>query len=170
MDEYSLWLTLDDDTQAATQFQSVIDNLADAHDDAPTFEPHVTVVGGIAGDHQRLTRATQELAAAAEPVDLHFGDVQCSTTSHQCVFVLADPSLELLRLRRQAMGVLGRPAAMYVPHLSLIYSEMDLEHRFAVAEAIDTTALPAQARFTTVELVDTTGPVTSWESSCSVRL
>jgi len=170
MHEYSLWLTLDDDSQAATHFQSVIDDLIDAHDDAPRFDPHVTLVGGLTGDRKRPTWVTRELAATTEPLDLRFGDVQCSTTPHQCVFSLVDPSLELLRLRRQAMTALDRPAATYVPHLSLVYSEMSLERRVAVAEALDTTTLPERARFTTLSLVDTAGPVATWEPICTVRL
>lgn len=167
---HSLWLTLDDDSRANEQFRDVITDLADAHEDAPIFEPHVTLVGGLTDDRERLTQVTQELAATTEPLELYFADVQCSTTSHQCVFSLVEPSLELLQLRRKTMTSLNRPAAMYIPHLSLIYSEMALDRRFAVIETIDTTTLPTRARFTTIECVDTTGPATAWESRCSVRL
>ncbi|TKX69187.1 hypothetical protein [Halorubrum sp. GN11GM_10-3_MGM] len=52
--EYSLWLTLAEETEAFQQFRDVIVDLAATHEDAVIFEPHITVVGGIDGDRTAL--------------------------------------------------------------------------------------------------------------------
>ncbi|MGQ3330773.1 2'-5' RNA ligase family protein [Halorubrum sp. FL23] len=170
MCEYSIWLTLEESSSAHAQLKRVIDTLAHTYDDAPAFEPHLTLVGGIDGDRQRLAHTVSALGEETEPSELDISGVQCSTTAHQCVFCLVEPSLQLLQLRRQAMTTLERPEAMYVPHLSLIYSDMGLDQRVALADAIDPAALPNQVRVTTIEVVETSGPVTDWESVCTVPL
>lgn len=170
MSTYSVWLTLERASTASTQFQQIIADLADTAADAPEFDPHLTLVGGVDGDLERVTRAARTVAETTEPLDIAMGDIQWSTTSHQCVFCLIEPSLPLFRARRQAMTALDRPETMYVPHLSLIYSDMSLARRAALADAIDTTALPDRVRVTSIKVVDTTGPVATWEPRRSFEL
>ena len=168
--EYSLWLTLNDASQAHIQLQRVITTLVDTYEDAPEFEPHLTLVGGVAGDRQRLRQTVSALGDITGPLDLAVSGIQCSTTAHQCVFCPTEPSLPLLRLRGQAMAALDRPESMYVPHLSLVYSDMSLDQRVALADAIDPAALPDHVQATTIKLVETSGPVTEWESLHTVPL
>ena len=168
--EHSLWLTFDGDADEYRQLREAIADLADTYEDAPVFDPHVTLRGGLTGDRTALAETTRELAETPEPLDIAFGDVQCSTTAHQCVFLLVTPTLELLRLRRQSTAAFDRDEETYVPHLSLLYGELSIERRVALAEAIDTSALPERGRCTAITLVDTTGPVREWESVRSVRL
>jgi hypothetical protein len=168
--EYSLWLTLEEGTAVARQFRETIDDLAATHEDAVVFEPHITVVGGIDGDRTALTETTQSLAAETDPLAVTFGDVRCSTTRHQCVFQLVEPSIELFNLHQRARDALSLSSAAYFPHLSLVYSNMSVSRRIAVAASIDTGSLPKHAQLSTLKLVDTTGPVSTWQPVISVQL
>jgi len=47
---------------------------------------------------------------------------------------------------------------------------MDVSRRIAVATVIDAGSLLEHAQFLTVELVDTTGPVSTWEPVTTVQL
>jgi hypothetical protein len=168
--EYSLWLTLEEGTKASQRLQDVIFDLAALHEDAVVFEPHITVVGGVEGGRAALLETTRSLAAETPPLDVTFGDVRCSTTNRQCVFISVDPSIALFDTHRTARDALSLPPMPYFPHLSLVYSDMSFKRRLALAASIDRQALPDRARFPTVELVDTTGPVSEWESISTVQL
>jgi 2'-5' RNA ligase len=152
------------------QLRATIMELAAGHGDAPVFEPHVTVLGGIDGKHTALEETTRALAARTAPLELAFEGVHWSTTRHQCVFLVVEPTLELVKLHRSAREEFDEPNTAYHPHLSLIYSEMDLEDRRDVAQSIDTTTLPSGITCHRLELVDTTGAESEWETMASVPL
>ncbi|SDN46913.1 Cyclic phosphodiesterase-like protein [Haloarchaeobius iranensis] len=59
---------------------------------------------------------------------------------------------------------------MYVPHLSLIYSEMSIADRVSMVESIDLEALPATVRTDTLAVVDTTGEVSEWRTISTAGL
>lgn len=167
---YSLWLIPGADTTAHRQLQTTITELTAEHEDAPIFEPHVTVIGGIDGERAALEETTRALAARIEPLKLTFEGVCWSTTRHRCVFLVVEPTLELVKLHRSAQEAVDGPSAAYHPHLSLVYSEMNFAERRDVAQSIDTAALPSGFTCQTLELVDTTGPEPEWETIVSVPL
>ena len=167
---YSFWLVPGRDKRARRQLQATITELAAGYEDAPVFEPHITVLGGINREATALEETTQALAARMVPLELAFEGVHWSTTRHQCVFLVVTPALELVELHRSAREAVEEPSAAYHPHLSLIYSEMELADRSDVAQSIDTTALPNSITCHRLELVDTTGPESEWETVVSVPL
>lgn len=152
-----LWLVPAAGTTAHRQVQATITQLAAEHEDAPVFEPHVTLVGGIDGERAALQTA-QTLAGWTEPVELTFESIHWSTMRHQCIFVLVEPTLELTQLHWSAHEPVTGSTAAYHPHLSLIYSDMDLADRRDVAQSIDIAALPSSITCQTMKLIETTGP------------
>lgn len=163
-DVYSLWLIPDRDTAAYGRLNKMISELAAAHDDAPEFEPHVTVLGGIHGDQDSIAERTQQLIAKRHPRDLTFTTVQCSTTKHQCVFLLVKPTQELLSLHQTAVQRFNTDAGMYVPHLSLIYSDMSIADRVAMVESIDIELLPGRVSADKLAIIKTTDSVPEWKT------
>ena len=111
--DYSVWLTLEPGTPPYQQYREAISELAATHKDAPVFEPHITVVGGSAGTAAELTATVRSLAGDRELIDVTFGPIRCSTTRHQCVFRLIDPSVELFRLRQAAVEGLDLAPTAY---------------------------------------------------------
>ncbi|MFC4407893.1 2'-5' RNA ligase family protein [Haloarchaeobius iranensis] len=167
---YSLWLVPDRDAAAYRQLEETIRELATGQEDAPEFEPHVTVLGGIRGDQDLITERTEELVGNRESLELSFTAVHCSTTKHQCVFLLIQPTRELLSLHQTAAELFDTNPGMYVPHLSLIYSEMSIADRVSMVESIDLEALPATVRTDTLAVVDTTGEVSEWRTISTAGL
>lgn len=69
--------------------QIVIDRLALQDGKNVHFTPHVTLVGGIEATLEEATEASRRIASKLSPLELAFNDISCSTTYHQCVFMLA---------------------------------------------------------------------------------
>ena len=168
--EYSLWLAPDEESGAYRQLQATITELADAHEDAPVFEPHITVVGRINGERELFQETMRTLGSHRAPIEVAFEGVRWSTTRHQCVFLLAEPTLELFELYSSARDALDASKGPYHPHLSLLYSDIDLRRRREVAQSIDTMSLPSHITYRTLKLVDTTGSEPEWETIASVAL
>ena len=168
--EYSLWLAPDEETAAYRQLQAVISDLADAHHDAPVFEPHVTVVGGINDERDSLRDTLQTLGTHRAPLEVAFESVRWSTTRSQCVFLLAKPTLELFELHTSARDATDVSKEAYYPHLSLLYSDMGLKRRRAVAQSVDSASLPSRITCRTLTLVETSGSEPEWEAIASVAL
>ena len=167
---YSLWLVPNRREKAYRRLSETVSELAAAHPDAPAFEPHVTVLGGIRGDQDRITERTQRLAEERRPVELTFTTVQCSTTKHQCVFLLVKPTRELLSLHQTAVQRFDTDAGMYVPHLSLIYSDMSIDDRFTVVESIDVESLPSRVNADELAVIEATGSVPEWNTVTTYEL
>jgi 2'-5' RNA ligase len=161
---YSIWLVPERGTRAYQTLDGLIGDHARSYLDAPDFEPHITLLGGIATDEATVVDRTRALVRGCNSFELDFAGVSCSTTTHQCVFLLVAPSVPLLRLRRAASESFSRDERMYTPHLSLVYSGMDIEERVRLFRSIDVESLPDSVRIDTVEIVDTSGPVPDWET------
>lgn len=163
-DEYSVWLVPDRGTDAYQQLEETIKKYAQRDEDAPRFDPHITVVGGIEGEESVLREGVRSLAEGQDSFDAKFSKVQCSTTRHQCVFLLVEPSIEILSLYQEATESFEVGSGMYVPHLSLIYSNMSIKERLKIVESIESSSLPGTARIGAVALVETTGDASEWET------
>lgn len=161
---YSIWLVPDRETRVYRVLDERISDRARSYPNAPDFEPHITLLGGIERDEATVVERTQDLVRGCDPFGLDFSAVSCSTTTHQCVFLLVTPSAALLRLRRSASESFGLAERMYVPHLSLVYSVIDVEERVRLVRSIDTESLPDSVRIDAVEVVDTGGPVPDWRT------
>ena len=136
--DYSLWL-LPPPRQSAA-WRALIRRLAAAFD-APAFEPHVTLLGGIAGPPSQVLAAAREWAAAAPPPSAHPRTLACLDEYYRCVFVELDKTPALLAARRRAEDVFHHERGDYSPHLSLLYGRLDAAAKqravAAVAEPFD---------------------------------
>lgn len=168
--EYSIWLVPDEDSEAYSVFDELISEYSQKYSDAPDFKPHVTVLGGIREPRETVEEHTRTLSEGKGRLELAFTTPSCSITNHQCVYLLVNPSVELLALHRSALDLFDANAGMYVPHLSLIYSEMDLSDRIREVQSIEMDSLPNSAWIDTIEVFDTTGPVPDWERTATYSL
>lgn len=168
--EYSIWLVPNEDSETYSVLDEVISEYSQEYPDAPDFKPHVTVLGGLEEDREIIEKHTQTLAEGQEPLELTITAASSSVTNHQCVFLLVSPSVELLELHQNALDLFDTHPSMYVPHLSLIYSEMDLKDRVHEAQSIEMDSLPKNVGIDTIEVFDTTGPVPNWEQTAKYSL
>lgn len=161
MPGYSLWLAPDPDGPAGRALADRIAAYAEAHDDAPVFDPHLTVVGGVDVGATAAVERTRDAAADHGPLEVRLVRPHCSTTRYQCVFLLAAPTADLLGLREDARRAFGRAASMYTPHLSLLYSDVEVGERRRLVEGYDGD-LPVSFAADHVQVVDTRGGVGEW--------
>jgi len=158
---YSLWLVPDRGSEEFRRLNDLITEQAEAYG-TPEFEPHVTVVGGVEAEKKRVASEAEKLAEEGDPFVLSLAETRCSTTEHQCVFVLVEPTARLLKLHLRASESVGTDEGMYVPHLSLVYGRMGIEERARVAGSV-AESVPDEVRATAIEVVETGKPVEDWE-------
>ena len=163
-DDYSIWLQPDPDSSEYHHLKELIGEYSQKYDDAPIFEPHITLVGGLSDDQDRVSEITQHLAQEHQPFEISFARVHCSTTRFQCVFLLVEPILEILSLHKDAVELCGANGGMYVPHLSLIYSDMRLEERLELVDEIESEPVPDTALLNSITVVETTGNPSEWKT------
>ena len=161
---YSIWLVPDRETQAYQTLDELIGEYARSYPDSPDFDPHITLRGGIETDEPTVRDRGRGLVRGRDPLELAFGDVSCSTTTHQCVFLLVAPSVPLLEFRQAATESVVGAAEMYVPHVSLVYGDLSPEERVRAVRSIDADSVPDSVLVDTIEIVDTDGPVSEWRS------
>lgn len=113
--------------------QSEIDRLAHEHG-APSFQPHVTLLPNIHSDEATVLQNAELLARRLEPYRINFEDLSCGSIFHQCVYLLCCQDTATLGAGQTAREVFGQePSQPYMPHLSLLYSDMDQDSRLKVA-------------------------------------
>ena len=141
---YSVWLEPPAGTPAASRSEAFIRSQAAKHAGrAPTFDPHVTLAGGFVGTEaearDRTARIAADLASTAGPLECRALDATAGEVYFQCVYLRMVPTDQLNRaheLAATAFGVVpgnggGRP---YMPHLSLVYGDLDASERRTAAE------------------------------------
>jgi len=105
----------------------------------PKFEPHITIAfaGLLKGEAKSILPVVGKAVKNIRPIPIELTEVSVSTTYFQCVFARIKPNLELLRAHQLINSALRHhDPSMYVPHLSLVYGNLDLAQRFAIAREI----------------------------------
>ncbi len=169
MRTYSLWLT--PSAATAPSYAAEVSRLASLHG-APTFTPHVTLLVPDPGTTEAACREACAALAAAPAIPAVFTGVEAGADANhwrfRCVFlrVRDDAAVHELHAAARARLPSAYAAGGYMPHLSLLYSDVDAAGR-AAAAADAARALPAAAAagaaLDAIELWDTTEPAPeSW--------
>lgn len=162
-----------DPGELAERLQRDIDRLASEHA-SPSFQPHVTLLGGTEQSEEDALRITAELAQSlpvrqpfgtvmsenemratdmqmlfavqnlrvqsseailltAQAHRIEFQDVSYGAIFHQCVYVRCKTDGATMDAAQQTRQAFGHPTdAPYMPHLSLLYSDIPAETRWAL--------------------------------------
>lgn len=133
-DNYSLWV-LPPPGPLRQRLQAEIDALAEKYG-GPKFPAHVTVLPDIKQPRDQLLATAASLAAQLPPYDITLLSVSCGAIYHQCVYLLCAKDVDTVAAAaaaRRAYGMPPPPDKPYMPHLSLLYSDIDPDTRRAVA-------------------------------------
>jgi hypothetical protein len=155
---FSLWLPLEG--LARGRVSALVAELA-AELGAPVFEPHVTVLGELAGRPQDLARTLRRLAIVSAPFDVRLTDAAADDAFFRALYVRAEgPGLHTLRAR--AAAAFGVADDDYDPHASLLYSHLPAAAKGPVLDRLGRRfGLPFEAR--RLEIWDTGGAVEAWQ-------
>ncbi|KAK9808791.1 hypothetical protein WJX72_003748 [[Myrmecia] bisecta] len=133
MPTYSLWLQ--PSGRCAAVLQEEIDRLSKEYG-GPSFTPHVTLLGGFEAEEREVLDKTMQLSQQLQPYTLHLEEVQAGTLYFQCVYVLVRQDAAVIEAWRQACAAFSMPhgGQSYMPHLSLLYSDVDERIRRSVVD------------------------------------
>ena len=162
--KYSLWI--EPPPYIAMRFNSLIEALAREHA-GPLFTSHITLLGSISGDLDELKAHASKLSSASGNFEVRLESLGHEDDHYRCLYLLAEPSSELLSLRHEAervfVGSRDVPLAseIFKPHMSILYGNINQE---AKANLINTlgSALGCNFRAEGVSLYKTDGPPARW--------
>lgn len=119
MKMYTLWLEPTGKTHEL--LATTIAHLSQEHG-GPLFDPHVTLLGDMAGQEGKLLHKTEKLAHALSPFDLTLTIPAFQDQYFRCVFMRVEETVPLLDAHTLARKVFHKEdAPPYMPHLSLLY-------------------------------------------------
>ncbi len=119
MSSFFLWL--EPTGKAHDLLAMTIAHLSQEHG-GPLFDPHVTLLGDIAGRELELQHQTEQLAQALSPFDLSLTVPAFEDQYFQCVFMRVEETSTLLEAHTLARTLFHKEdAPAYMPHLSLLY-------------------------------------------------
>lgn len=103
----------------------------------PVFEPHITLLGGIGAEEKDIAVRSARLAAATPPLPLRLTTVDQRAEYFQCLFVHVAGTDALARASALARTLFERTRdTEYLPHLSLMYGELDPAAKAAIVAEI----------------------------------
>lgn len=116
--------------------ESLIQRLSSEYDAAP-FEPHVTVFSGDLDDPEALMSLLLRLTRGVKPFCLRVKGIGCSEEYFRTLFVEFEESPALQDIYRAVReGVQKESGYRLVPHMSLLYKEMPLTQKEALAKRV----------------------------------
>ena len=114
--------------------------------EAPEFPAHVTLIGGIERPKDEVITITEQLAATLKPIQIDFQNVTYGNIYHQCVYILCKASEDLLQAGKEAKGAFHLdPSTPYMPHLSLVYSDLSTDARETLAANLQKKLFPCNS-------------------------
>lgn len=166
---HSIWGLFD--KGSADALRNAIHELSGENNAAP-FEPHITVLGSVEGDEQRLLHWLRELGQSLHQYDLHVNDVLEFDDKYRCVVLSVDATPEVVRAHDVAKRIFTEERSDYFPHISVLYSDIREERRREIAERLKArmAELPRLVFVTHLALFTTSGPHQGWREVGRVEL
>ncbi|MGM0738687.1 MAG: 2'-5' RNA ligase family protein, partial [Bacteroidota bacterium] len=121
-ERHALWLK--PESEVRDILKRTIDTLADEYD-TPRFEPHITIASGIKGDPDDLHQRLEKIARNTDPMTLYLKETDFRDAFYRSLFVHIAPNDTLLALRERSLREFHLEHEPYMPHISLMYGEMD---------------------------------------------
>lgn len=129
------------------QLKELIESLAKEYN-APTFEPHMTVLGAFEAEFEDIQQKVTQHAQITKPLELSLGPISISTTYFQSVFVRVNSTAQLMQLNLATKKMFDVENNVFMPHISLLYGVDEMREREETAQKI---SLPSVS-FTVSEL------------------
>ena len=90
--------------------------------DAPIFEPHVTLLGGLAGSEVEHLRRTKELAGTLRAFHITLAEARYRDEYFRCLFRLVEQTPAVMEANLSARRIFDQVSNEgYMPHASLLY-------------------------------------------------
>jgi 2'-5' RNA ligase superfamily protein len=136
---------------------------------SPRFEPHVTLLSGIALEAAEVIERARTLAAVFTPQDVLLARAAQRPDFFQALFLEVEGG-DLDGGRRRAAVAMGMtPTAEYRPHLSLLYGDRTVTAKDAILDRIGR-GWNEPCLLDRLAIVSPEGPPESWTRAVTVPL
>ncbi|CAG7887017.1 unnamed protein product [Brassica rapa] len=124
-DVYSVWALPDDETEP--RFRKLMEALRSEFS-GPRFDPHVTVVGATSLTAEEAKKMFESACDGLKAYNATVDRVSTGTFFYQCVFLLLKSTPEVMKAGEHCKNHFKcSTTTPYMPHLSLLYAELDEE-------------------------------------------
>jgi hypothetical protein len=93
----------------------------------------LTILGNIDHELSEIKQAVKKIVSDLDDLNLSFGPVSFSTTYFQSVLIRINSTAKLMQLHFDIKKLLKNENIVYMPHISLMYGNHDMETREKVA-------------------------------------
>ena len=156
---YSIWLM--PSGQVRDELSKTISHLSNQYA-TPVFQPHVTLLGDLAGNEAEISSQVQQLASRLRPFQITLTTVDCLPAYFHCLFVRAEETPALAEANQMARLIFHREQdAKFMPHLSLMYGNFSAETKRQIVQTLGrefSIAFPVK----TIHLYSTNGEPKEW--------
>lgn len=128
---YALWLVPEE-----PMFSLLADRIAglSLKYSTPRFDPHVTLLSRITGQEQGVRAKSGSLVKALKPVGVELGAIGYLDEYYRCLFFHVIPAGPIVKAHQTAQEAFRvRSELDYMPHLSLVYGNLELEMKKGIA-------------------------------------
>jgi len=123
---YSLWLVPEGRTETHRFLDQLIHSAAVKYR-TPAFNPHVSLISGVAGSEQDVREKTRVLAEKITPYEIQLSEVGSNGIYFQALFSRVEQTRSVLDANIVAQKIFGMDKGKYFPHLSLAYGDLSNE-------------------------------------------
>lgn len=136
---YSI-LLVPNDKKAYRLYYQTIKKLSKQHH-TPLFNPHITLLGSITGQEKDIVTKTGNLAQELKPCLISFDNLGMEQFFFRSLYLEAKPTKQLLQTNQKAGTIFGTNFP-FMPHLSLLYSNLSDRQKRAIITSLESQQWP----------------------------
>ena len=103
----------------------------------PSFEPHVTLIGGPEGSKEEILIRLAQLAGQVRPYQITLTSVDYLNEYFRCLFVKVSKSKSVMNANLKTSNVFNfKHYSTYLPHLSLMYGKVSIKGKKEIIKKI----------------------------------
>ncbi len=156
---YSLWLM--PEGQEQKEFTDIITRLSERFG-TPTFEPHVTLLGGLHGEERAIVSRISDIVRTMRPVLIRTSTLHSQEDYFRQLFVQVEKTRPLMETRARVKVLTGgRRERPYSPHVSFMYGSVRYQDREALLMEMGG-EIVSEFETKTLHVVDTAGTPDAW--------
>lgn len=121
-----------------SELDNILRDLSQKYD-GPLFHPHMTLLSNVEKPLEEIQQAVENAVHGLDTFKLSLGPISFSTTYHQSVFVRVNSIAPLMNLNLSLKKSLGFQNTVFMPHMSLLYGDHDMETREKVTKELTLT-------------------------------
>ena len=131
---HTLWLV--PTGKAYDKFSNLIKKLA-GENNAPVFQPHVTLLGDFMQPEEECIRLTKQVVHGQKPFTINMGEIGYEDFYFRTLFLRAEKTEPLLTLHNRSKEIFKMDIPPYMPHLSLLYGTFPVEIKKKIIKEIE---------------------------------